>query len=377
MTVCRLRLRYTPVVGLLAVVLAAQAGATPVPGTCTVTSMATIAKGGAITKNFVIDPLPPAIAFNVSVDASTGAFTFDRTGWPNHYVFVAVPGGDPNTTEDDIHAALTLPQDTVTGTIDAAGNITLPDFTFTTATDYCHPDECSLDATATLTTGFAYALLSGQSYATRGVPLDFQTGSFQLQGAVPWPDAPGGGSVTGLLIACTLAPIPTGLPAAPTLTAHKGQIKMGPPLPSQVPPDGKVVGDAFTLKAVVKKGAAPIDPHSDVWLDLSDAMGHEVALFYVGKDSLQGKGKTVSATDTDGSVIHMIAGRKSNANVSATLGGHVVIKATKKTVAVTFTETGIDFTGLGTSAQVTLQLGSQALTAPITIRGTGAKRKFH
>jgi len=358
---------------LLALLLAAPAAAAPVAGTCTVsapTDMVSIAKGGAITINFPIVP-PVGFQFPVTIDPAAGTFVFDRTGWPDHYSYVTV---------GVVHGFLTLPQNTVTGTIDGAGNVALPNFDFTTSTDYCGtgPNECSFDATTTLTSGFSYASLSGTSYFTKGTPLDFTTGKLELQGAVPWPGAPGGGSVTGLGITCTIAPIPTGLPA-PLSVAPKGKIKMGPALPAEPPTDPatKVPGDTITLKTLLKKGGTPLDPHGDGWIELADGTGTQLALLYVAQSAFKGKGKTLVATDSGGSVIQVLNGWKKDGSVSATLGGKLVLKGTKKGIAVTLQETGLDLGGFTGGVRTTIQVGAQRASAAVTVAGSGVKRKFH
>ncbi len=365
---------HTKLIALLALVLATPAAAAPVAGTCTVsapTDMVSIAKGGAITINFPIVP-PVGFQFNVTIDASAGTFAFDRAGWPDHYSY--------NTVGDTIHGFLTLPQDAVTGTIDGAGNVTLPNFGFTTSTDYCGtgPDECSLTASTTLTSGFLYATLSGTPYSTEGTPLDFVTGKLELQGAVPWPEAPGGGSVTGLGITCTIAPIPTGLPA-PLTVAPKGKIKMGPALPAQQPadPKTKVPGDTITLKTLLKKGGTALDPNGDAWIELSDGTGKQLVLLYVAQTAFKAKGKTHVATDTDGLVIQVLNGWKKDAHAAATLGGKLVLKETKKGISISLQETGLDLSEFTGGVKTTIQIGSQRAGASPAVTGTGTKRKFH
>jgi hypothetical protein len=347
----------------LALALAGRASAAPVPGTCTVTSMASLVR----SLNFEFPIPPPAnFQFPISVDAETGVFTLDRTGWPAEYGF---------TTFGTVQGFLTLPQDVVTGTIDAAGNVVLPNFSMTFDTDFC-AGGCPFDATFTIATGLGATVFGAAVYVVDGVPLDFQTGAMTLEGHAAAPDAPGGGSTTGLKISCVVAPIPTGLPKGPTLASHVGKIKIGPALPASAPPPGgTVAGDELTLRAKVKAGRAVLDANADLWIQLVDGSGHQAALLLVAKSALQAKGKTLVATDTDGSVIQVLGGRKKNAQVSATLGGKLVIHPSKKALTLSLHEVGLDLGSLA-SGTLVVQVGDQATHANMAVRGTGTTRRL-
>jgi hypothetical protein len=352
---------WTRLVAVFGLLTAAPVAAAPVSGTCTVTTIASVVR----SLGFVFPITPPqGFQFPVSVDAATGAIVLDTSTWPAHREF----------TTFGIASYMTLPSTPVTGTIDAGGNIQLPAFTAHMETDFCTP-ECTIDSTFDLSTGFGAAVLSGNTYFVQGTPLDLTTGTVMLIGHGPSPDAPGGGSTSGLEIACTLAPLPTGLPKAPSLGAPSGKIKIGPALPAQPPASGPVPGDTITVKTKVKRGAAALDANNDVWIQLSNGTG-PVALIMVAKADLQAKGKTLTASDSDGSVVQVLAGRKTNTAVSATLGGKLVIKSTKKAVSISLQETGLDLSTLTGSGHAIVQLGAQVATGTLTVTGTGNTRKL-
>lgn len=352
---------WTRAFALIALGVAMPVSAAPVSGTCTVTTIASVAR----SLGFVFPITPPqGFQFPVSIDAAAGTIVLDTTGWPVRQQFDTF----------GITSYMTLPSSPVSGTIDGGGNIHLPMFTAEMATDYC--SACgNIDSTFDLATGFGAAVLSGNTYFVQGTPLDFTTGAVMLIGHGPSPDAPGGGSTSGLEIACTLSPIPSGLPKAASLTTPKGKVKIGPPLPDQPPASGPVPGDTVTVKTKLKRGAATLDANNDVWVELSNGAG-PVALIMVAKADLQTKGKTLVATDTDGSVVQVLMGRKTNTAVSATLGGKLVVRSTKKTVSIALQETGLDLGGLTGSGRATVQVGTNLASAAFSVSGAGGTRKL-
>jgi hypothetical protein len=349
---------------LLVLALAVPASGAPVAGTCAVTGMKSVVR--SLGLEFTINP-PVDFSFAVSVDPATGSFAFDRTGWPPHYQF---------RTVSTVHGFLSLPQDTITGTIDAAGNVALPGFTMGLSTDLTDPESSLSPVPFVLGTGLGAAVLGVVSYVVQGTPLNFETGALTLEGHAPSLDAPTGPTTSGLKIACTLAPVPTGLPKAPALRPPSGKIKIGPDLPATPPASGPVPGDTLKLKATLKRGAAALNANDDVWIRLQDGTGAEVALLLVAKAALQAKGKTLTATDTDGTLIQVLVGRKKNAQVSADLGGKLVLKSSKKGVTLSLQESGLALGGLTASGTLNVQLGTQFATTAVTVKGTGTTRKL-
>jgi hypothetical protein len=257
---------------------------------------------------------------------------------------------------------------TAAGTIDGAGNVALPPVLvhFTTAL----APGLDLAAMEPLNTGLAAVTLSGRDYATEGAALDFATGALRLEGQGIVTNAPVVGSATsGISIACTLAPVPAAdaLPAAPSLSA-RGAGKAGKPVA------GEVVGDTLTLKAKLKNGAVPLDPTQDVFVRLG-ASGADVVLLRAPAGTLVRKGKKLSASDADGSTLHVITGRKQEGNALAPVSGTLVLKESKKGFTVSLKETGVDLSALAAaaSATVTVGIGPIGASDQVTVKA-GAKK---
>jgi hypothetical protein len=344
------------VVGVLAAVALATGSATaaPVAGTCRLSGVQVIARSLGLSF-----PVPQAdgIELPVTVDAEAGTIAVDRTGWTT-----------VNFTTLGIAASLDLAHDVVTGTIDGNGNVVLPHFTSTFTTHFCTP-ACVLNVDATVASVLQQVPFAGKVYQTRGTPLDFTTGVVTLEGHSPQPQAPGGGSTTGLRLACTLQPIPaaTSLPAGATLAAARGVVKIGPPLPDTAPADGDVPGDRLTLNATLKAGARPIDPTRDLYIAIDSPAGTQLAVLFVAGGTLQGR-KTLKVTDTDGTAIVVLAGRKKNQSVEATLGGKLTVKNGRKGLVVRLVHQGLDLAGTSSGARVTVQVGDEAGRRDVTAK---------
>jgi hypothetical protein len=230
-----------------------------------------------------------------------------------------------------------------------------------------------LGAMEPLSTGLASVTLSGTDYATNGVPLDFATGALRLEGQGLITNAPVVGvSTSGFALSCTLAPVPAQaqLPAGPSLVAH-GTSKPGKPV------EGKVVGDTLTLKGKIKNGATPFDPTKDVFvrLGLGDT---DLLVVRVPAGSLVAKGKKLSASDTDGSVVHLVSGRKQDGPTSADLSSSLTLVQSKKGLALMLKQTGADLSALatapaGTTATVRVGIGTGAASDETTVKA-GAKK---
>jgi hypothetical protein len=328
------------------VVTAGPAAAAPVAGTCTLSGVRVIARSLGLSF-----PVPEAdgIVLPVTVDAAAGTIAVDRTGWMTvHFATLGIP------------AALDLPHDVVTGTIDGNGNVVVPHFTLTFTTNFCTP-ACVLNAEATLASVFEQVSFAGKIQPTRGVPLDFATGVVVLEGHQPLADAPGGGSTTGLHLTCALAPIPdaAALPAGATLSRARGVVKIGPPLPDTAPADGDPAGDRLKLAATLGRGARPLDPSEDLYVALDALDGTALAALFVPGGTLHGR-KTLKVVDTDGTAIVVLAGRKANQNVNAALAGKLSLKTTKRGVVLKLAHQGLDLSGTAAGARLTVQMGDQA-----------------
>jgi hypothetical protein len=340
--------------GLLctAIAFVTNAGA----ATCTITSahipVASVELDGNLT-NLV------GFAVPVEITESTGAIAFDLSTLP----------ASPFSLSGVLSTLVKT--DGGTGTIDAGGNMVLPAVTvhFTTA---ALPGQ-EIVATADLTSGLAAVTLSGAEYPSEGTPLDFSTGALRVEGQVALFNAPTIGQVTtGFGFGCTLSPIPSrdNLPKAPTLTAH------GTGKPGKPGDPGTVVGDALLVKAKIKNGAVPLDPTKDVLVRVGLA-GADVVLARVAAGDLTQKGKKFSTSDTDGSKIRIITGRKADGGALADVTGSLTIVQSKKGLAVTLKETGVDLSALaaasGADATVTIGVGGVSVSDAAKVKASTKK----
>jgi hypothetical protein len=331
-------------------------GAHALTATCTVTDASVpVASQDLVGKpeNLV------GVAIPVELDETSGTFAMD---------FSAVP--DAPFTLIGTDSTLRLAETgKVTGSIDRAGNVVVPavQVNFTTVVT-----PIPISAPVVLTTGLAAVTLQARDFPTEGSPLDFTTGTLRVAGQAVLLDAPIVGQVTtGLSLACTLAPIPSrdALPAGPSLTA-RGTSKSGTTT-------GAVTGDTLTLKAKIKNGKTPLDPSQDllVRVGLADT---DLLLLWAPAGTLAKKGKKLSASDTDGSTLHLLRGRKQDGDASATVSGSLVLVQSKKGLALTLKESGVDSSALasapaGTTATVTVGIGSLAASDDVTVKA-GAKK---
>jgi hypothetical protein len=334
--------------------IAAAWTASAMAATCTITQARVLVPDGGFD---VALPDMVGYAIPTEVTESSGAFQMDFSG---------VPVGNFNIVVDN--SISLAPAGVVTGTLDSNGNIALPPITvdFRTALT---PE--TLHTTEFLTTGIASVTLSGNDYATIGIPLDFGSGMLRMQGSGIVFNAPVvGTSTTGVLLDCTLTPIPSqdNLPDGPRLTV-RGTAKPGKPGEA-----GTVVGDNLTVKAKIKNGAATADLTQDVFVRI--AVGEtEAVLVRVPGGSLTKSGKKFTASDTDGSVVHLLSGRKTEGSTKAALAGSLVAVQSKKGVTLTLKQSGIDMAPLaaGGAATATVSIGGFTASDAVTLK-PGAKK---
>jgi len=333
-------------------------------GTCTVSSMQVLIKGSNDLKGAVG---VQGLQIPTTVDETAGTIALDLSGFPaTHFQIVGVD------------SELSFPVDAVySGTIDAAGNVVIPGvdmhFLAHLGSDF------NVQGVIELSTGISAITISDADYPTEGALLVPASGVVTLRGAVVIPDAPnaGGPIGTGLEIICTLdpKPDPTKLPKAPSLKASaKGKIGKAP-----APTDTTLAGDSLTLHMTLTKGAEALDPAtSDVFVRIRDAGGAETTLLRVPAGSLKPKGKSFSASDTDGSVVHVLIGRKRTVEQGpAPLAGSMVIARTKKGFKVTAKESALDLGTLAAgAASVTFGIGPVTATDAVTVVKKGSKVIF-
>ena len=334
-------------------------------GTCTITDIASHIAGGGPG---VLD-LPPVsqavgLAMPVEFDEASGTFSLTRDVWANRFGPAGAEAPTGFGPGSDYFLIMTA--GTVTGTIDAGGNITLPGFSFTFSTDVCEPPKNTYGLTTNLDTGLQILTLGPTPVEVQGKALDFSTGSVELFGAdvIPAPclTSP---LVSGINLTCTLSPIPdqSKLPAAPKVTRLAGVGKLGKPLPTTQPtkPDK---GDVLTLKGALAPGGAKLDFTSRVIIRVADGTGTDLLFVEVPSGKLVHKGKAYVVKDTNGSVLTVLIGQKSNGPVSSTTGGTLRFTQTKKSVKLAAVLQGLDLTGVSSTAQVTIAVGPYTLTAP-------------
>jgi hypothetical protein len=295
----------------------------------------------------------------LTIDEAAGTFNVDFSSVaPAEF---SLSGISSNITLDKAGA--------VSGTIDGAGNVVLPNMTVAFTTEVT-PE--AISAPATLTSGLQAVTLAGTDYPTEGKALDFVTGTLKVAGQAVLLNAPTVGQVTtGFELACTLAPVPSqdALPKGSSLVAH-GTIKPGTSSGTDV------VGDTVTLKATIKLGATPLDPTQDVLVQVALA-GESILLIRAPAGALTG-GKKLVATDDGGSTLHVVTGRKSVSNRNAPVSGTLSVAVSKKKLTLKLTHTGGDLskvTGAAAGTPATVAVGIGAITARDDVTIKPGKKK--
>lgn len=365
----------TLLVPLLGAVLVA--GAPPAllatSGTCTITS--------AISSNSLNLPFQVPVANGLSMpvefDAASGMFSMTRDAWSDQFG----PGGAMFETGFGPQGFMIMSPGTVTGTIDAGGNVILPGFAMAFATNFCPPRSPDYPIVPDLTTGAQFRFVTGQVFPLAGVPLDFATGTLTLEGEDIIPAACGspGPLLSGLRLTCTLAPIPdpTELPPPPALAPLTGKARIGKLLPMTAPrkPDK---GDILTLKTRLADWTTPLDvADRDLYVRVSDASG-ALVLLRVPAGKFQTSGKKTLVRDTDGTGIRVSTGHKESGAVSAAPGGIITLVTDKHArTTLKLRVQGLDLGHLSSAASVTIAVGPHSATAAITVHGMGRSRRFH
>jgi len=343
-----------------------------VSGACTITS--------AISTNNLDLPFDVSIASGLAMpvefDAPSGTFSMKRDAWSAEFG----PDGAQFETGFGPHGFLIMDPGTVSGTIDAAGNVTLPGFAMAFATDFCPPRSPDYPIVPDLATGLQFRFVTGQIFPTEGVPLDFTNGTLTLEGQDIIPAACGapGPLLSGLRLTCTLMPIPdrTQLPPAPSLAKLGGKAKIGRPLPV-TPPRKPDKGDVLALKARLAGWPSPLDlSGEDFYARLAGGDG-DIVLLRVAAGRFQVKGKRTEVRDTDGTAIQVVTGHKESGPVSAAPGGMITFVTDRRGTALKFRVQGLDLGRLSGSASATIAVGPHSATADITVQGSGKNRRLH
>jgi hypothetical protein len=184
---------------------------------------------------------------------------------------------------------------------------------------------------------------------------------------------------TGTGLTCKLSPVPdlTTLPKGPKLASVKGKIKPGS--------DTVTADDELTVTAVMVSGATAPDlkGDQDVILRL-EAPGSDPVSLLAPAGAFQVKGKKLTLTDSDGSVIKPMRDQPKSADpdqqpapLPPTKGGSVVLKGSKKRTTVIFKIAGVEAAKLAGSGQATLAIGVQIGERPTTFAPGKKSIKIH
>jgi len=333
---------------LVLVPAAARAAA----GTCTVT-----AGGYAVVANvpsagrFVFRPQADGIALPVEIDEQAGTFTIDPS-----------PLAQTNFDTDGGVVGLSVTPHPFTGTIDAGGDVTVPNF----AAAFLFGG-LTLPINPTLLTGPQSQLINATEFPQHGEPLDFTTGQLTLTGSDIIPSAPivEESVISGLRLTCRLAPIPSAanLPGAPQAKV-KGKVKTG----------AAGQGDAVQLTAKLKAGRSAFDfAHQTLIVRVASATSTDVFVAVVRATSLHGKGKVSTAKDSDGQTIQIAVGH----TMAAPFKGSLRIVNAGKRATLALHLAGVDTSMLGAGAVVTIGSGTNVTTTTLVVGGNGKKRTFH
>ncbi len=406
--------RHSVMLVLVGLVTTARfAVAAPVAGTCVVKNFFNTLYGGVQGQDISPDSRPKfpiagvsGLALPVEIDAQAGTIAFDRTrfetgtfsisGVSNTLTLFGSVTGKIGT--DEVDTTLSVPA-VIRGTIDAGGNVTLPDFeaVFQTA---IAPDAI-VPIAPTLSTGLGETVLNGV-VQTEGVPLDFSTGLLTLEGHVTATKVPVVTTVvTGMRFTCQLNPIPaqSDLPKAPQLTKVAGVARVAASLA-----DGDK-GDTLVLKAKLAAGKTPlpVDGTADVFVQIATPERH-LALLLVRAGEFRVKGSRISAQRDDTCVkkkgaetgtcrlprdlgckdasdcgkfdkidLDVVLGRKGDATAKSVLGGTIALT---KRGALSVKAQGLDLSALQGTVTVSVQVGTQYVSAPVTVSGTGSVRRL-
>jgi hypothetical protein len=298
----------------------------------------------------------PDVTIPVDLAEAAGTLTMRRANLPT--VNVGTQGGP-------VDVVLAGPD--VAGTIDAAGHVSLPNFT--TNTSFLGSIDLITNPTLSTVTQ-STQLPNGTEHAIRGVPLDFSTGLVTLHGAGVVPTAPivNEPVVAGLRITCRLEPIPNAanLPAAPALPSFSGTAVTG----------SASKGDTLAVKARLAPGDVPFDfAGKDVFLQLRGAAG-DVVMLLVRAGGFKGKGKRFAARDRDGALVKVVVGRREVSGTPVAGAGTITVATSAKGATMKARVKGLDLSALSGDVVATVTVGPNAASRPVAVRGSGRKRKL-
>src|SRR5262249_27865890 len=355
---------------VIATLALAASRAYATPGTCTITELDV----AGTFPFFNVGAVGLALPVDIGTD---GTFTLQRDAFTSVY---PSPGLQFDTGFGP-SGWLDWDSGPITGTIDASGQVVLPNFGMRLWTDFAEtgvPQQFG-DVKANLQSGIQQRTVSnnpilffGQPVASDGTVRLVGTGLVTFQLALQ----------TGTGLTCKLSPVPdlATLPKAPKLASVKGKIKPGP--------DPTMADDELTVTAVLVSGAtAPVlDGSQDVILRLQAPGTDPVSILAPGGPGgkFQVRGKKLTLEDADGSVIKAMRDQPKSADpdqqpapLPPTKGGSVTIKGTKKRTAVIFKIQGVHAAKLAGSREATLAIGVQIGERPTSFTPGKKSIKIH
>jgi hypothetical protein len=351
----------------IATLALAASRASATPGTCTITQLDV----AGTFPFFNVGAVGLALPVDIGTD---GTFTLQRDAYTSVYPSPGLrfdTGFGPSGWLD-------WDSGPIVGTIDSNGQVVLPNFGMRLWTDFAEtgvPAQVG-DVKASLQSGIQQRSVAGNPVMFFGEPVQADgtvrlvgTGLVTFQLALQ----------TGTGLTCRLSPVPdlASLPKGPKLKSSKGKIKIGP--------DATAADDEVTLTAVVAVGATPpvLDGTQDVLLRLQGASGEAMSVLAPG-GKFSVKGKKLTLTDTDGSLIQGMRDQPHSADpdqqpapLPPTQGGSVVIKGSKKSVTLIFKLKGVDAAQLSGTGQATVAIGSQTATRAATFVQGKKATKVH
>jgi hypothetical protein len=292
--------------------------------------------------------------FGVDIDPASGRFTLQRST-------VAPLNVDTAGGPVDLH----LEGSDAVGTIDASGNVNIPQFSYN---KFFGPQP--LPDAPTLTTGTNR--MSGTDYAAHGAALDFTTGRLTLEGGGTLANAPlvGETVLAGLSLRCVLTPVPdeSTLPKAAALKGVSGTTKTGK----------EDEGDTLKLHAVLVPGAVPLaDPlTSDLLIGIRGADRTDEVVFLVAAGALHKKGRKFSVKDDQATTLVILRGRKGGASSPTPSEGTLSLTTGKRSV-INLRVTGVDASTLTGALVVSVTAGPNVASANVTVKGRGKTHRLH
>ncbi|MCW5892094.1 MAG: hypothetical protein KIT14_16340 [bacterium] len=326
-------------------------------GTCTIEGAGLRSINHIGSVGDLLSPVPSANGYDIEVDVDEAAGTFivRREAMPP-FEFGS-PGGN---------VALRLAGPVVAGRIDAKGHVRLGPWSL--EADFAG---IPLPQSPVFSTGIKSNQQFDKEFPSVGAALDFTTGILTLDGNAKIASAPiiSEPVATNYKITCRLAPIPNAaaLPAGASLVKPRGTAKV----------KGAPEGDSLVLTAKLVPPAEGLDiAGRDVVVQIGDTPETALLFSVAHADVLGAKGKKRLVKDAGGASLRVLKGRKGTDETPVPTSGSLVVTPGKKSIALKLTLKGLDLAALSGTQQVTVGIGDVSASAPVTVAGSGKKRKL-